>query len=296
MILVRYKKSWYKINLRDGIFIWKQTAWLLIRRLLRFGKRIRNRSLNIVIVLICAILFSTLIIPIGINIEKYETWYDGLWDLRTFFLTSILIVFVNTNVAEERRRNEGLHKLFSTYSSFMFDSEYYIRDLLETVGLSYRDKIFLTQDSLYNFEEYLEEIIHYVTSFNTMDKNDIKTYMIHLHQKQLIEFKNVLHDINTIEPAEIRKDRVREWASRAVAKVESEIIKIQFSSKEYTPLEVINYIRENLINFEYSIAELRRPWRWDHERNMNIRYRLIYSGKIVSSFDTNEYWFDKRFD
>ena len=137
-IFVIYKKSIYKINISDGIFIIRQTLWLLRRRVLRFIKRVLLRSTNIIIVLLCAVLFSLLIVPIGLHLEKYNNWYETFWDLRIFFLTSVLIVFVTTNMNEEKKRREGLGNQYFTYSSFMSVSESYIKDLLTLINMAYQ--------------------------------------------------------------------------------------------------------------------------------------------------------------
>lgn len=117
-IFVRYKKSIYKINIKDGIFIIRNQVWLFTRRVLRLLKRILLRSSDIFIILLCVTAFSTLIVPMGIFIEKYNNWYDVFWDMRTFFLTSIIIAFVLTNLNEEKSRRINLYKQFYMYSAY----------------------------------------------------------------------------------------------------------------------------------------------------------------------------------
>ncbi|NLE04272.1 MAG: hypothetical protein GX638_05640 [Crenarchaeota archaeon] len=57
---------------------------------------------------------------------------------------------------------------------------------------------------------------------------------------------------------------------------------------ERQSLEFANHISGLLIHV---IPQLRRPWRWDFERNQSIRQRLRNKGEhIGGEFDWNKYW------
>lgn len=292
-IIVPYKKSLYKINIVDGIFIFHQIIWLLVRRGLRLLKRVFSRSLNIVVVVICGILFSLLVIPLGISIDKYNTWYDGLWDLRTFILTSVLIVFVNNNISEEKGRNEALQKQYFTYHSFMFDTEKYIEDLLDAAGCSYQvSSIFLTENKLELFKRELAVLPCSEFALNRHSFNHIEINLVSLNKKQINYLSNLLNYINVTDKLVFNKNSCRQWILEAINTIENENLKIKNYENHYEPDDIKNFINKCLVDYIYIIAELRRPWRWDHHRNMKIREKLLYKGKIVKGIDgSNSYWF-----
>lgn len=249
------------------------------------------KSLNVVVVIICGIMFSSLIIPLGLSIDKYKTWYDGLWDLRTFILTSILIVFVNTNISEEKARNEALQKQYFTYHSFMFDTEKYIEDLLDAVGCScHVSSIFLTENKLELFQRELAELP--CSEFALNNYNHIGINLVSLNKKQLNYLLNLQNYVNTTDKLEFNKDSFRKWILKAINTIENENLKIRNNESHYQPDDIKKFINESLIDYIYIIADLRRPWRWDHRRNMKIREKLFYKGKLVKGiYDSNSYWF-----
>ncbi|MFC4801323.1 hypothetical protein ACFPA1_18505 [Neobacillus sp. GCM10023253] len=296
-IWVRYKKSTYRINLRDGLYIWGQMLWLLSRRILRGLKRVLLRSRNLIIVFVCAVIFSLVIIPIGLMMEKYQTWYDALWDLRTFFFTSIFIVFVTTNVNEEKRRREGLRKQFEIYSGYSFYAEWYLNRLVQLVGIPHSEKIFLTDSDRENFQKAVSEIHQAAEfAFDGLDNKRYKNlyvYLISLHKKQLSHLRDVFYFINSADSdsLETHRDQARRWILSGIDMIEEEILLIENLHDNYTPQDLIHFVQNSLTYNLYIIAELRRPWRWDHQRNMEIRKRLTTNGQhIKGMFDYNQYW------
>ncbi|MBS4212854.1 hypothetical protein [Neobacillus rhizophilus] len=296
-IWVRYKKSTYQINLRDGLYILGQMLWLLSRRILRGLNRVLFRSRNLIIVSVCAVIFSLVIIPIGLMMEKYKTWYDALWDLRTFFFTSIFIVFVTTNVNEEKRRREGLRKQFEIYSGYSFYAEWYLNRLVQLVGIPSSEKIFLTDRDLKNFQKAVSEI-HQASefAFSGLDNKRYKSlhvYLIAIHKKQLSHLSDVLYFINSAnsDSLEMHRDQARRWILSGIDIIEEEILLIENLHDNYTPQDLIRFVQNSLTHNLYIIAELRRPWRWDHQRNMEIRKKLTSNGQhIKGMYDTNQYW------
>lgn len=288
-IIVRYEKVFYRINIVDGIAILWQLVFLLVIRGSRLLKRVLLRSLNIIAVIICGILFGVLIIPLGISMEKYNTWCDGVWDLRTFILTSILIVFVNDNFSEERSRNQVLQKQYITYQFFMFDTEAYIKDLLDVFGyVCGNSSIFLTNDKRELFERELTELfcLDFVVDY------DIKEKLVCINKKQINSLSNLLGYANTTDKLECDKESLRKDILYAINEIESQNLKILNHENYYGFNNVKKFIHDSLQYHNYIIGRLRVPWRWDHDRDMNIRKRLYYKGELVKDVGSpNDYWF-----
>ncbi|MBU8919017.1 hypothetical protein BGM25_23510 [Bacillus sp. FJAT-29953] len=266
-IWVRYKKSTYQINLRDGLYILGQMLWLLSRRILRGLNRVLFRSRNLIIISVCAVIFSLVIIPIGLMMEKYKTWYDALWDLRTFFFTSIFIVFVTTNVNEEKRRREGLRKQFEIYSGYSFYAKWYLNRLVQLVGIPSSEKIFLTDQDVENFEKLVTES-HQTAgfTFSSLDNKRYKNlyvFLIAIHKKQLSHLSDVLYFINSAnsDSLEMHRDQARRWILSGIDIIEEEILLIENLHDNYTPQDLIYFVQNSLTHNLYIIAELRRPWR-----------------------------------
>ncbi|SFD02125.1 hypothetical protein SAMN05443252_1144 [Bacillus sp. OV322] len=296
-IPVKYKQSIYKVKIPEAIYIYRQLSWLFSRRALRSIKRIVIRFKDITIVVICAFLFSSVIIPTGIALKKYTFWYEALWDMRTFFLTSILIVFVNTNISEERRRKEGLQKQFNYYLSYMFDAEQYLTKLVSLVGISsYDHKIFLTEELLNNFEKVISENPD-VPEFTIPREEFIKyknlhVYLIALNKRHVSTLRDLLHSIDSSDSIQINnKESVRPWIKTGIDTIEDEILLINSLGENYKPKDISNFVLNSLTYNIYIIAELRRPWRWDYERNVQIRNKLLNS-EHVKGFNSVEYWID----
>lgn len=292
-LLIRYKGCTYSVNFKDGMFIFKQQFFLGLRRLLRFIKRVVLRSTNLGIVLLCAILFGAVIIPVGITIEKYNYWYEGLWDMRTFLLTSVLIVFVNTNLIEEKNRRDALHNQYYTYMTFMHESERYINELLSVINLPFTSCIFRSIEDYNDFSELLNnsDISKTIVS-NDKRYKDPYIHMISVHQRHLHELRSVLSFINSSNNLEMHKREILEWLKDMIMLSEEEILILENKTLNYTSKELAEYLLLSSTNYIYIIAELRRPWRWDHEKNMRIRKVLYYHGKVIGeNTDLNGYWF-----
>lgn len=288
---VRYKGCTYKINIKDGKFILSQQLWLITRRFLRFFKRIALRSTNTIIVIICAILFAFIIIPIGLFLDEYDNWYDAIWDMRTFLLTSVFVVLISTNINAEKERRRTLNTQFETYTMFVFRTESYIEDLLLLTGSEFAKDIFLTERHFDDFNVDLASLKQkeYLSQTKFEKKEIIE--LISLHQKYLMSVNNTLDFIYYFDNLELHKDTMRQSIEDGLSTIEKEMLILKHASESYTYGELIEYVT-NSLNYQSSIiAELRRPWRWDHNRNMEIRNRLFTKGKPVTDiFDSNEYW------
>ena len=85
-------------------------------------------------IILCVTLFEVIIIPIGIQLEKYESWIDGFWDLRNFMLTSLMIATVIGIIDSESKRHKVLLKQYETYERFKYNSEQFVCSLCEVAN------------------------------------------------------------------------------------------------------------------------------------------------------------------
>src|SRR5699024_2248308 len=222
---------------------------------------------------------------------------DVLWDMRLFLLTSFFIVLANLNINEEKKRREGLQSLFNTYTSFMYDTEDYIKEILKLINLFYQENIYLTEESYEKFEKLLinSPPIDNSVYFYNIDYNKYKTpylYMIFLHKRHIDSLRYVLTFLSYTKDNEINIEETARWVSQLIRVIEEEILLIENLNEDYAPKDLHEFITETLLmqNLQV-IANLRRPWRWDHERNMKIRLKLKHNGEHFKGiFDTNEYW------
>lgn len=279
-VIVWYQRTTYKIKINDGMYIYKLILWLISRRALRFIKRVLLRSRYVLVTLAFVfIIIISIFIPSGLIIKEYKSWYDVLWDIRIFFLTSFVIVLLNLNINEETRRRSALQKQHLTYSSFLFDSEEYISTLSELIDLPHVDRIFHMEEDLENFKVLLVEHssldAHVLIGKDTGKFDDPYLYMLSLHKGQISKLRDILNFINSTNMIEMHIDQILEWTSHTINSIENEVLLLEKNSKNYTPKHLYEFIHETLTDHLYIIAELRRPWRWDHEINMEIR-RLLY--------------------
>ena len=98
-------------------------VYLMLKRILRFGKRIIWYMKDIIPIIMCGIIFELIVIPIGLFLNKYKSWIDGIWDLRTFLLTSVLIAIVLKIYSSESERHKSLTKQYEVYESFKYASQ-----------------------------------------------------------------------------------------------------------------------------------------------------------------------------
>jgi len=137
-----YKRTKYTLPFKDAVFIIRQIICLFIRRCLRATKRILIHLKKSFPILVFVVLFEILIIPIGIYIKKYSSWIDGIWDLRLFFLTTILITIVGGIINKENSRHLKLIKQRSAYENFKYESDRYITSLVLICDLNISHDIF----------------------------------------------------------------------------------------------------------------------------------------------------------
>ena len=280
----------FKFQLHKGtasFFTWItlcfQATMLLIIRFLRFCKRIFVYLKRYIPIFFCIILFESIIIPIGIHLGKYETWVDGIWDLRSFFFTAILISVVSGILQEETKRHKELKKQFQAYKLFVFESEQFIDRLCLLLGIEYDGSRFLYEKQYREFLTCVYDHIHDCAQQSSRNIVDLpvvqnphfiystpqvkpKTYIKIIFDRYLraidILNQNILQSsfIGTIDHAVSQLDSIYE-------DIQKELIQIESDSDNYTESQLLRFT-ECICRCIYpAIADIRRPWRWDIEIN-----------------------------
>lgn len=260
-----------------------QAMRLLIIRFLRLSKRILVYLKRYIPIFFCIILFEAIIIPIGIHLGKYKSWIDGIWDLRSFFFTAILISVVSGILQEETKRHKELKKQFQAYKLFMFESEQFIDRLCLLLGVELTYDAFMKKCNLDDFLAHIYSRIeeckkkanrklealpvvqnpHFIYS---TPKVRPKTYVKITFERYLRAVENLRHNvqqssfIGTIEHAISQLDSIFE-------EVQKEMIQIESDNESYTEIQLLLFT-ECICRCIYpAIADIRRPWRWDIEIN-----------------------------
>lgn len=280
----------FKFQLHEGkvsFFTWLtlcfQVMLLVIVRFLRFCKRIVVYLKRYIPIFFCIVLFEAIIIPVGLHLGKYKSWVDGIWDLRNFFFTAILISVVSGILQEEHKRNKELRKQFEAYKLFMHESEQFIDRLCLLLGVEYHNDRFLKEDHYQEFLSCVYDRIHECAKqpgrkiielpvvqnphfmYSTAQvKPDTYVKIVFDRYLRAIDIlnQNILQSsfIGTIDHAISQLDTIYE-------EVQMELIQIESDTDIYTENQLLRFT-ECICRCIYpAIADIRRPWRWDIEIN-----------------------------
>lgn len=265
--------------------------FLMNRRLLRLCKRIIIYLKKYIPIIICVIAFEMIVIPFGIGLEKYDSWIDGFWDLRNFMLTSIIISVVVGILSAETKRHKELVKQYRVYESFKYASENFINSLCRIADVEIERDIFMSENKFDSFYKELEEEMkntlpgiknktvveeHLLYSTKELSRTiAIKLYFEHYFR----ELENVnktllIHEfIGTIDHAIEQVDYIYN-------EMQAERLLMEEQSMCYTDIQLLKFV-DCISRVIYpAIADLRRPWRWDQERN-NKMTEIIAKYKIT---------------
>ena len=74
-----------------------------------------------------------------------SSWIDGMWDLRVFILTSLIISIFTGILNSKIDRNRTLKKQYETYQILKCNSENFICTLCSIAGILVDDAIFMSE-------------------------------------------------------------------------------------------------------------------------------------------------------
>lgn len=293
---IKYKNSWYNINAEDARWINKQKRYLFIRRILRGGKRVFLYSKQTWLVVLSAIIFSTLILIIGYYSKQYNSIVEGVWDIKTFFFSSIFVVLFGTVVSAENRRNQRLKIQYLKYIDFLFASDQFIGELCKIGGFNYEHAIFLTEEHL---SHYFDELEKYMNSprLRTSRIDDLPRHMTEkgfvksICENYLYLLLDMKKYLNSGEIVGNDDYYGITYIDYPISELRNAILIIEELSLEELQEESIR-IAERLAGLLiHVIPQMRRPWRWDYEKNKKIRQVLNEKSEHVDGmYDHNKYW------
>lgn len=165
----------------------------MLKRILRFGKRIIWYMKDIIPIIMCGIIFELIVIPIGLFLNKYKSWIDGIWDLRTFLLTSVLIAIVLKIYSSESERHKSLTKQYEIYRIIIGSSN--ITSAALTSNREWNTRLISTEQG-----EVAKEIVaefnelwnsKYALSFDDFYENYKERYKIIKHQREIAKQEEI---------------------------------------------------------------------------------------------------------
>ena len=254
---------------------------LRIKRLLRMCKRISTYLMRYLIIGISVIVFESVIIPLGIYLKKYEVWTDGIWDLRNFVLTSIIISIVVSVSSIEIKRSKELRKQYIAYESFKYESTSFVVALCKIENVIFNLDIFQNEKNFEKFYQILQNGL----------KNDFleEKHSLIVESDLLYSTKELPRSVVTIIYFEqyLRKlDRIKEifLLSDFEGRIEDAVSQIEYIYDEIQAERLLiekqedNYSGEQLLKFVDCISRaiypaivyVRDPWWWDEKLNKKM--------------------------
>lgn len=282
-ILIKYSfnMNMYHLSLSQWIRIKQLDVKLLIRKILRFLKRVYIYLKPVLTVAILGLIFTFVISFIGIKIGKYVKWYDGIWDLKTFILTSIFIAASISIIQGEREHKKDLQLQLDLYQSTMWEFEQLINGAFQalTKETLYNTDIFMNNENLNYFKETVE---CYINSFKDRgavideigkqefyDQREIDTriYLIATfkaleNQIRLLRTKK-LYVVSSYGSDVINNNNIEQWLDMNL------FISYLETNENLLVSDVLEYILSCASYLYLFIAVLRTPWRYDYD--MKIR-------------------------
>lgn len=265
---------------------------LKLKRFLRLAKRLVLYTKHIIPIIVCVIIFEAVVIPTGLSLGVYKSWKCGIWDLRTFFLTSVLITLVLKVYTLECERHKSLLNQYSVYNTFKFESEVFIQSLCKIVNFEWNFDMFFTDADFRNYYEELQKKMK--SDFPEMqNKVIIDDYLLYSTKKipreivieiyfeqyyrELNNVKSALYAENFIGPINHAKEQINDICNEL--KAEQCIIKKQ--ADNYTDIQLLRFIDCISRCIFPAVKDLRHPWRWDFNIDEEIRQIISQSEEMI---------------
>ncbi len=273
---VKYRFGKYKLPIKYKILYEVKKKMLNIKRVVRFMKRILKYNVHLLWILLIFIIFMSILIPVGINNEKYTNIFDGIWDFRDTILTTFIITFFVNTLTSEQKRHMNLKKQYNLYYLLIMHTENLINDLLKMIGYRCYSNIFIDEDNYHSFLESLNNINDYY--WNLPDNIDAKESIIYFFQKYST---NITYVISKMDKSDVIGNDNYE-----IIDLTNSLDEIIFEIKNIPESRIdANYIKtlikEIVQNTYHPIAIHRRPWRWDIKIDKQLRKILNEKAKFV---------------
>lgn len=284
MELSNIMKNYHYEPFKNCIELIIQKLQLRVRRTLRFGKRLVVYLKKYIPIILCVTFFEVIIIPIGIQLEKYESWIDGFWDLRNFMLTSLMIATVIGIIDSESKRHKVLLKQYETYERLKYKSEQFVCSLCEVANFQSDMNIFLSEK---NFDMFYQKLIEYMEQdLPKIQQKVISDIFLNYSTKELsrelaikMYFEQYSRALNNVNYALLTNEFIGpiEHAIEQIDSIHNELqmerLLIEEQKSCYTDIQLLKFV-DGISRVIYpAIADLRHPWRWDIGKNNKILCR-----------------------
>lgn len=271
-----------KVFFNEGLIIQSEFIKLKIIRLLRFLKRAFHNSTPIIISIFCSFLFLIVIIPIGLKYGKYTSIIDGIWDMKSFYLTSIIITGITSITGAEKNNHEKLLNQRYIYTEFLEIanncSNFLYSDVLEIERL---DTYYGMYNIPYGANGKFEKTFSLQTKLEEQKNNQNILEIDNDHFKNTIT--NYISKLNDFKPLFNENNIIgiskydHKYLEESIYFL-NKIKNINFKN-ENAMFILIKYYQELFWRLEYSVASLRRPWTSDLSLSTRIQ-KAIYKGTL----------------
>lgn len=260
-----------------------QGFFLRIRRFLRFCKRIVMYLKKYIPIIICVAIFEAIVIPIGIHLEKYQSWVDGFWDLRNFMLTSIMIAIIVGISSSENKRHKELLRQYEVYENFKYASEQFVSGLCGVANIQTNQNIFLSKN---NFDIFYKKLICDIErGLPAIQNSTIVDEFLLYSTKELprvvaikIYFEQYFRALDNVNSALLTNQIVGpvehaiEQINYIYNELQAERLLIEEQANFYTDIQLLKFLDAVSRSIYPAVADLRHPWRWDIKRNEKMRH------------------------
>ena len=283
---IKYKNDIYQVNIQDYLLIKKEQFILKIKRLWRYFKRVYSSMQSLFIIFVFTLIYLIVIYFIGRSNHKYSTFLDAIWEFKEYFLSTFIIAFAIDFSSKEQQRHKNLINQQYIAEDVMAISDEIIRTLLNFIGYEYKKDIFLTK----NHREYLEDSLQHFKCSSTIKVQSVKIEELRItinetdNLLQLVcqgikQNKYIISNYDKITGIDLCTN-----ISKSLNTVINEINRE--SKTEQLKKEIIE-LSENLL---FVCGLLRRPWRWDYNRDQKIR-RILLKYENQTNLNDIKQWF-----
>ncbi|MBQ2916703.1 MAG: hypothetical protein IJE59_00750 [Clostridia bacterium] len=251
---------------------------LKLKKTIRLIKRMIKYLQDIIPITIITFIAISVIIPIGIRTNKYIDIYSGIWDLKSLFLSPIIIVYFVNMINNEKSRRKKLRMQYNMIAIIEIKIEKYIQKIEKNIyDCNVLEKI-NPIISWEHYEEYIQKIYKKINSKGRKltDKHKAKELFVQHTKTLLLKLEKLEDSINELE-IEYSQN---EFLFRYLLNTIEEDIEILEDSNNVNINEritntYVDIIRDSL----YFLKELRYIWEKDMIIDNKIKNILVKKGQ-----------------
>lgn len=238
------------------------------RRCLRFLKRELLSSRDIWLTTIFLFFCCTGIIAIGIFWKKYQNWADGLWDMKSTFITTTGIGFFTLILRDSENWRTSLRIQFRLRQEFDWQSADFFQKFEESAGCTSSN----AHDNLDNYRMIADNPdAELTTGFDTVGIIFVRGVLSEYRQK----LADLMMTIDRSQLA-VRQSSISFDCRELIRSIDKSVEDI--SSLPPSTVSDIFEIHQGMQSRVHGILlTLRLPWLWDVKRDNKIKETLLHS-------------------